>query len=372
MLQAKLNGALTEHAAAGSTHETQVSGGHSSQHQAREGQEKQMQSQQRKQQQMHHEGKHYEFELSKWWQLHAAKEAALNPKVRSAYVTDEAGATKIIAKSGREIRKEELRVGWAKETAEFNDVNRDVTASAPNTSFGFKLAQAQAVEQTLAAMDKESTDKATEFKPTSDPVREEMMELGARTPENPYTKLTHDDMATAQDARADAIRARKARFDVKLEEQRKDNKASVTECKEELEGQLIAIVKVTGDPTVEALMTIKEDTSADLDSVATQPQTDNLDNDQQASSTDQVSAHPPEPKFAKKGSRLTVVSPQEQMALNEREQSSGQHELEAACFNGLTEAQEEGEPAAQAFNVQGLQGLGQHEQDIAGAEPEVT
>ncbi len=130
------------------------------------------------------------------------------------------------------------------------------------------LEQVEAFAAVLTGMDAASTASAVDFKGKYEPVWAEMLALGVRTAENPYSQLTPDNMATAQAALAAELAARQNRFAVELAKQRADdkacrdlasavdpfvkaigsNKASVAESKLDLQGLLELINKVENNP----------------------------------------------------------------------------------------------------------------------------
>jgi hypothetical protein len=224
----------------------------------------------------------YKTDLSEWaWETPEDVQGRLDYGSSSWSELEASSAakkTKLDADLVKELRKEELRVNWAKLSDEFSGVSRDTCASAPNTMFGFVLEEVEAFQATLVSMDADVAAKASELKGKYDPVWAEMLELGVRTPENPYSKLTPDDMEQAQAALAAALAARQERFNLELEKQRADDKAcrdlaaavdpfvkaitdnkqAVAECKEELEPTLALLVKVAEEPKAESLSAIME------------------------------------------------------------------------------------------------------------------
>lgn len=223
----------------------------------------------------------YKTSLSQWkWEAPQDVQAHLDYGSSSWSQLDGASAskkTKLDADLAKEIRKEELRVEWAKMSDEFSGVSRDACASAPNTMFGFVLEEVEAFAATLKAIDQGLTAKSSDLKGKYDPCWAEMLQLGVRTPENPYSKLTPDHMEKAQSDMAAALAARQDRFNTELEKQRADDKACrdlagavdpfvhvivdnkglVANCKEELEGLLAVIVNVAGEPQSGTLDQIK-------------------------------------------------------------------------------------------------------------------
>jgi len=125
----------------------------------------------------------------------------------------------------KEKRKEELRVQWAKFTGEASSACRDACVSAPNTMFGFVLEEVEAFQSTLTAIDAKINAQVRDLESKYTPVWAEMIELGVRTVENPYSKLTPDHMATSRSELADALAARVQRYQTELEKQRADDKA---------------------------------------------------------------------------------------------------------------------------------------------------
>jgi hypothetical protein len=183
---------------------------------------------------------------------------------------------KLDADLAKEIRKEWLRVEWAKLTGEFLDESRDVCASAPTTMFGFVLEEVEAFAKTLQDMDSKVDAQTKDFQGKYDAVWAEMIQLGVRTPENPYSKLTPDDMAKLRADLAAALQARQARFHAELEKLRADDKAcrdlagaadpfvrkiqdntkAIADCKLDLDPFLALVISVSGSPTKEELSAV--------------------------------------------------------------------------------------------------------------------
>lgn len=196
--------------------------------------------------------------LSELEKLHAAKKKQLD------------------ADLAKEIRKEHLRVEWAKLTGEFEDLTRGVVASAPTTMFGFVLEEVEAFSKTLQDIDSKVEAQSKDFQGKYDSVWAEMKELGVRTPENPYSKLTPEDMAKTRGELNGAVQARQARYKEELEKLRADDKAcrdlagaadpfvrkihdntkSIADCKLDLDPFLALVVSVSGSPTKEELAAI--------------------------------------------------------------------------------------------------------------------
>jgi len=181
--------------------------------------------------------------------------------------------TKLDADLAKELRKEALRVEWAQLTGEFLDQSRDVCASAPSTMFGFVLEEVEAFARTLKDMDSKIEAQTSDSRAKYEAVWAEMLRLEVRTPENPYSKLTPDDMAKTRAEQAAALHARQARFQAELEKLRADDKAcrdlagaadpfvhkiqdntkQIAECKKDLDPFLGLVKEVSGSPTKDEL-----------------------------------------------------------------------------------------------------------------------
>jgi actinin alpha len=167
-------------------------------------------------------------------------------------------------------------VEWAKLTGEFIDQSRDVIASAPTTMFGFVLEEVEAFAKTLKDMDSKIDAQTKDSQGKYDAVWAEMLQLGVRTPENPYSKLTPADMAKTRDEQTAALNARQARFTAELEKLRADDKAcrdlagaadpfvrkiqdntkQIADCKLDLDPFLALVLSVSGSPTKDELAAV--------------------------------------------------------------------------------------------------------------------
>jgi len=118
--------------------------------------------------------------------------------------------------------------------------------------------------------------RTRDFQSKYDAVWAEMLQLGVRTPENPYSKLTPDDMAKTREEQAGALHARQTRFHAELEKLRADDKAcrnlagaadpfvaklqgntaKIADCKLDLDPFLALVNSVSGSPTKEELAAV--------------------------------------------------------------------------------------------------------------------
>jgi Ca2+-binding EF-hand superfamily protein len=222
----------------------------------------------------------YESKLSHWeWEQKPEVQGRLDFATKSWQEMDASSAakkTKLDADLQKEKRKEELRVQWAKLTGEAASTCRDACVSAPNTMFGFVLEEVEAFQATLVALDAKINAHVNNLESKYSPVWAEMIQLGVRTAENPYSKLTPDHMASSRAELATALAARQARFQVELEKQRADDKAcralaaaadpfakkiadntlTISEAKDTLEKQLETVKTLKTHPTCDELKAI--------------------------------------------------------------------------------------------------------------------
>jgi len=167
-------------------------------------------------------------------------------------------------------------VQWAQLSAEATSSSRDACVSAPNTMFGFVLEEVEAFAAELNKMDTKIKADTQAIKTRYDAVWAEMLSLGVRTPENPYSKLTPDCMTKSRTELAAALATRQQRFHTELEKQRADDKAcralaaaadpfaqkssdnthTISEAKDTLEKQLETVKALQGQPTADELKVI--------------------------------------------------------------------------------------------------------------------
>jgi len=122
----------------------------------------------------------------------------------------------------REIRKEELRVEFAKFAGDFVRFSKDTVAAAPTTMFGFLLEEVESFQKVLEQKDAQIHKRAADSKAAYTKVHTELTELNVT--ENPYTQLTPQDLDTAQANLATAVQARLDAYNVELAKQRHDDK----------------------------------------------------------------------------------------------------------------------------------------------------
>jgi len=222
----------------------------------------------------------YESKLSKWeWEHKPEVQGRLDFATTSWQEMDTSAAakkSKLDADLVKEKRKEELRVQWAKLTDEATSACRDACVSAPNTMFGFGLEEVEAFQATLTSLDAKINAHVHDLESKYTPVWAEMIQLGVRTAENPYSKLTPEHMAASRAELSAALAARQARFHAELEKQRGDDKAcralaaaadpfakkiadntlTISEAKDTLEKQLETVKALKTHPTSEELKAI--------------------------------------------------------------------------------------------------------------------
>lgn len=222
----------------------------------------------------------YESKLSQWeWENKPEVQGRLDFATNSWTEMEASSAAKkakLDADLQKEKRKEELRVQWAQFSGEAASACTDTCISAPNTMFGFVLEEVEAFQATLAAMDSKINSHVSALESKYTPVWAEMLQLGVRTAENPYSKLTPDDMAKSRAELAAALGARQQRYQTELEKQRADDKACralaaaadpfakkiadntlvISEAKDTLEKQLQTVKTLKTTPTSDELKVI--------------------------------------------------------------------------------------------------------------------
>jgi len=165
---------------------------------------------------------------------------------------------------------------WARASGEASVTARDVCTDAPNTMFGMVLEEVEAFAATLSTTDAKINAESEGLKARYDPVWAEMLSLGVRTVENPYSKLTPEDMSKSRTDLAAALKARQARFAAELEKLRADDKACrefaaaadpfvkeiatntqrIADCKEDLDPYLALVVSLAPKPNKDELTRI--------------------------------------------------------------------------------------------------------------------
>eukprot|EP00457_Paulinella_chromatophora_P000620 gb/GEZN01000620.1/.p1 GENE.gb/GEZN01000620.1/~~gb/GEZN01000620.1/.p1 ORF type:complete len:1267 (+),score=297.19 gb/GEZN01000620.1/:91-3891(+) len=167
----------------------------------------------------------YKSDLSAWeW------ETPDDVKARDAYVAGawtELDALSAIKKGvldenlKNELRKEELRVEFAQVASAFSRWARDVVGEAKSAQFGLTLAEVEAFGAVLDKKHAEVEARTTTDKSQYEKTNKEMTELGVTV--NPYTEITMAALEQSQTAVAEAVKARKAAYDVELAKQRRDD-----------------------------------------------------------------------------------------------------------------------------------------------------